>query len=37
MIEQNRLNQPISDCEEILKITGTVLKTLRNKQSPNKS
>jgi four helix bundle protein len=37
MIEQSMIDQPISDCEEILKIIGSILKTLRNHQSSNDS
>ena len=37
MLEQSRIEQPIADCEELLKIIGTILKTLRNQQSSNKS
>ena len=37
MIEQNLINKPISDCDEILKILGTILKTLKNQQSSNNS
>jgi four helix bundle protein len=37
MIEQSIIDQPISDCEEILKIIGSILKTLRNQQPPDDS
>ena len=37
MIEYEILDKPISDCEEILKIIGSILKTLRNQQPPNQS
>ena len=37
MIEQNLIDKPISDCTEILKILGTILKTLKNQQSSNNS
>jgi four helix bundle protein len=37
MLEQSKINEPISDCYEILRIIGTILKTLRSKQSPNRS
>jgi len=37
MIEQNLIDKPISDCNEILKILGTILKTLKNQQSSNNS
>lgn len=37
MIEPSMIDQPISNCEEILKIIGTILKTLRNKQSNGNS
>ncbi len=37
MIDQIMIEKPISDCEEILKIIGTILKTLRNQQPPNDS
>jgi four helix bundle protein len=37
MIDKSIIDQPISDCEEILKIIGSILKTLRNQQSSNDS
>ncbi len=33
MIEQSMVDQPISNCDEILRIIGSILKTLRNQQS----
>jgi four helix bundle protein len=33
MIEPSIIDQPISKCEEILKIIGTILKTIRKQQS----
>ena len=37
MIEQCMIDQAFSECEEILKIIGSILKTLRNQQSSNDS
>jgi len=37
MIDKSMIDQSISDCEEILKIIGSILKTLRNQQFHSKS
>ena len=33
VIEQGMVDKPIADCEEILRIIGSILKTLRNNQA----
>jgi hypothetical protein len=34
IIEEKHINLLINDCEELLKIIGTILKTLKNKTNP---